>query len=183
MPTRIIRNISTGKSTTRLKVTASNKVVLSQSAQYSQLLYKASHRAAQYHLNAHVKFNSSTHDGVQLVAYLAKNNKEIIHTTNCTFNIYAVDLANWNETLLVTKTGVVQSDGKFTATALDSELSGFDNDGEKTILIEVELFRFNKSFKMRKYANHIGIWDSHFRLKQRVEFMDLEKLDSGDSVI
>jgi hypothetical protein len=87
-------------------------------------------------------------------------------------------VTDWSETFLVSKTGVIQPDGKFTATVTQAELTtAFELDGEKTFLVETEVFRFNKSYKSRKYVNHLGIYDSFIRLRSKVNFLEVTKKD------
>jgi hypothetical protein len=97
---------------------------------------------------------------------------------SCTFRIYSVDVDNtWAETLLVTTTGSNVGDNKFSASTPESSLAPTALTGELTYKMEVELTRLGKTYTDVFYFNHIGIYDTTVRLRKRIDFLAITKLD------
>jgi hypothetical protein len=94
------------------------------------------------------------------------------------FKVYYVDAdQNWSQTLVYTGSGTLQS-GRWVLPATQANLGlSTELDGERTLMIEAILTRLGKEYKSSVYVNHLGIFDSLFRLKEEVEFLAVTKKD------
>lgn len=123
-----------------------------------------------------VKFDAENFDGIQLIGFLNKNS-EIISSANCTFTINTVSIDDlWTETIVTTVPGV-NVDNRFIVAVPSSSFGFLDLDGEVTLSVEMSIERMGITYKKKIYVNHMGIYDSIFRLKQDVEFLDITKVD------
>lgn len=139
---------------------------------YSQLIGRVTKPT--YTPSLHVKFNADDIDGIQLSAGLQRNNFDFISIASATFNIYSVSLDGWVKTFLVTKSGA-SNGSEFIADATGIEIPELG--GDTTLYVECSMTRLNKTYKIAKYFNHLGIYDSFFRLKKEVQFIRLTKED------
>lgn len=115
---------------------------------------------------------------IRFVAYLYNPTRDAIdNAATCTFKVYLVTNPGWNETLLTTFSGIYQPNFYFFADVLDTSLVPAILDGEATLRIEVAITRLGITYRDRIYVNHLGIYDSFIRLKKKVEFLDITKLD------
>lgn len=178
MATRRIKSTINNKYVQPLKL-SSRDIVVSPNADYNSILYRTPHRAtsdADISVKLWGKFNTISFDGIQLIAYLHKN-ETITGSGSCIFNISRVDPSSWQESAIFSTSGVY-GDGKFTASATQADLgSTAELDGDITLAIDVIITRRNKRFKSKIYLNHLGVYESVFKLRQDVEFLDLTKLD------
>ena len=183
MSTRRIRATINSSYVQPLKLATGRKLVLTPSAHYNSVLFTKKHKSGTLtdsitKAKLWAKFDGTNFDGVHLVAYLSKDDVSPIASGSCTFRVYYVtDTSTWTDTLIHTVAGTLTS-GKWTAAPTQVDL-GVSNelDGERTLRIEAELTRLGKTYKTSVYVNHLGIFDSLFRLKQEVEFLDITKQD------
>ena len=125
-------------------------------------------------INLWAKFNAETFDGINVLGYLEEL---LIPLTGgeATFTLYSVSNDSlWNENFIAQKTILIPSK-RFTTNF--SEIETGQLDGESTLAITLQIKMQNKVFNKKIYLNHLGIFDSLFRLKQEVEFLDLTKKD------
>lgn len=163
-----------------LKLGAPNSLVANHALdEDQQIIFSLARKPPTYSAQVWAKFDSVDFDGIHLMGYIVKNDKDVIHAANCTFKVYNVDLSNtWAETLLYTTAGTQQANGSFIADITQANLGvATEIDGERTLAIEIELYRFRKRYKKKVYVNHLGVYDSIVRLRQDVEFLDITKLD------
>lgn len=129
-------------------------------------------------LKVAAEFDTSDFDGMRIAAYLYDTlNAGIDAAGSVVFNIYVVSGPQWVETLVTTVNGTVQPNNYFFADVPASSLGSIDLDGDPTIMIEAVVTRLSTVYRDRIYVNQLGIYDSFFRLKQEVEFLDITKLD------
>lgn len=124
------------------------------------------------------EFNKQTYDGIYLTAYLFGQQQGTIDSANtCTFDVYSVNGSGWTETLINTVSGTVGPNSYFSASLPAASLFGVDLDGEDTVMIQATIVRLGNVYRDRIYLNHAGIVDSLNRVKQRVDFLSITKLD------
>jgi hypothetical protein len=177
MAYRRIRVTTNSEDSQSLKTGTSNTVVKIKD-ECVQLLYRLGRKPPVYKAHVWARLDPNDWAGIHVLGGILKNDKEIIHGANCTFKVYSLNPAvNWAETLITTKVGTQQSNGNFTADFTDVELAPLELDGDPTIAVEIEVQRFKKVYKIKRYVNHLGIYDSLFRLKQEVDFLSITKKD------
>jgi hypothetical protein len=127
------------------------------------------------------QLDTNTLDKIRLVAYLYNpTNGSIDSAASTTFNIYLVQditTPKWDDLLITTQSGILQSNGYFFKDVLISSLTGTSLDGDTTLMIEAAAIRNGITFRDRIYVNHLGVYDSILRLRSDVEFLDLTKVD------
>jgi hypothetical protein len=124
------------------------------------------------------EFDYNSFDDIRFTAYLYNQaNGSVDSAATCTFNVYTVVTPNWQDQFITAIPGTLQSNSYFFTTASLSSLTPADLDGSSTLMIEAVLTRLSDTYRDRIYINHLGIYDSLFRLKQEVEFLDATKLD------
>lgn len=132
-------------------------------------------------LKTWAQLDTNTLDKIRLVGYLYNNaNGTIDNAASCQFKIYNVkDITTpkWDDQLLTTVNGVLQSNNYYFTDVLISSLIGTNLDGDTTLMIETTMVRSGTTFRDRVYVNHLGVYDSIVRLRADVEFLDLTKLD------
>jgi len=179
MATRRIRATVNNKYVQPLKMRMDRKLVVSANNDYTSILFTKKHKG--FDLRSLVtkvwaKFNTDTFDGIQLVANLYKQNDVLTSSASCVFKIYNISTdQNWTQTLIYTTNGTYN--GNWIATVTQANLGSVDLDGEPTLKIEAVITSQGKEFKSSVYVNHLGIYDSLFRLKQEVEFLSITKKD------
>jgi hypothetical protein len=164
-----------------LKLGMGRKLVLTPSASYNSILFTQEHRGHSPTLNnikVWAKFNTSTFDGIQMIAWLEDKDKEIITTASCEFKVYYIDTTNnWDETLIFIGSGTA-SGLRWISSPSQSDLgSSNELDGERTIMIQATMLRWGRTYKNKIYINHLGVYDSIVRLKNDIEFLDISKQD------
>lgn len=176
MPCCRLKTIGRSKDLQVLKLGAPNTFINHANTEELQLLYSQNHKAAEYTVIFDAQFNDSTGDGIRLNAHILKNAWQIIRGNTCIFKIFKVDLNTWAETLVYTVSGTGQSNGMFTATATEANLST-SIEGEFTFAVEVTLKRLNRTLKQKFYINNLGIFDSVVRLRNKIKFLEITKKD------
>jgi hypothetical protein len=157
------------------------KMIITPSASYNSILFTQKHRAYNASLDevkVWAKFNTSSFDGIQLIAWMENKDKNVISSASCEFKVYYIDTTNnWNQTLIFTGSGTAS--GTRWVASPDQAALGPNNalDGERTLMIEANLTRWGDTYKNTVYVNHLGIYDSFIRLKNDVEFLDITKKD------
>lgn len=152
--------------------------VMTCSSSYSSLLKKTFHLGEKSHmeLKLHAYFDDINFDGFKLSAWLDNNGKNRSFFI-ANFSIYSVDTSNWNETFILNKPAVISSDNSFKAHVTQSDLGSYETTGSEVYLIKVSGSRLRDKVGAKAYFNHLGIYDSLFRLKQDVDFLDITKKD------
>jgi hypothetical protein len=180
MASRKVMMLTNNKYTQPLKASFNNKKIIAPNAAYNSIATKVSFEKPtnkDFKVKAWMRFNSDTFDGVQMIGSLVrgKNAKSI---ATCNFKIYSVDVSNtWAETLLVSVAGTDVGGNRFSANTPESTLAPTTLTGELTYKLEVEITRLGKIYSDVFYFNHIGIYDTAVRLRKRIDFLAITKLD------
>jgi hypothetical protein len=162
-----------------LKLCIGRKIVIAPSSNYNSILFTKKHRscsnlASLVNLNA--KFDSQNFNGIFTLASLEKSGN-FLTLGNTSFKLYLIDTTeNWNETLIAEKPATI-TNNLAKCHFSQTDLGIIDADGEFTFAVEVEIIRLGKIYKKRSYFNHLGVYESVFKLKQEVEFLDITKVD------
>ena len=183
MATRRIRATINNTYVQPLKLATGRKLVLTPSAHYNSVLFTKKHKSGTLtsvltKVKLWAKFDGINFDGIHLVAYLSKDDIAPITSGSCIFRVYYVtDTSTWTDTLIHTVSGTLIN-GKWVAAPTQIDLGAANElDGERTLRIEAEIVRLGKVYRASVYVNHLGMFDSLFRLKQEVEFLDITKQD------
>lgn len=154
------------------------KQVMSCVSSYASLLKKTFHLGVKSHmeLKIHAFFDSDNFDGFRVKAWLDSNSKSLSFYMSA-FDIYSVNINNWSETFITSKAATYSSDNTFIAHVTQSDIGSFETTGSEVYLIKVMGTRLRDKLGARAYFNHLGIYDSLFRLKQDVDFLDITKKD------
>ena len=124
------------------------------------------------------EFDTDDFNSVRFVGYLYNPvGGTVDNAASCTFNIYKVVPAGWQETLLATVPGTVQFNHYYFADVDLADLIPAELDGDSTLMIEGVVIRSGETFRDRIYVNHIGVYDSIDRLRKDVDWLDISKVD------
>lgn len=127
------------------------------------------------------QLDTSTLDKIRMIGYLYNvNNGTIDNASAITFKIYKVtDITTpkWEDQLLTTETGILQTNSYFFKDISISSLAGTNLDGDTTLMIEGTATRLGVTYRDRIYVNHLGVYDSVVRLRNDIDFLDATKLD------
>ena len=127
------------------------------------------------------QFDTSTLDDIRIIGYLYNPTTGAIdNSSGVTFNIYKVEditTPKWNDNLLITLSGVLQTNNYYFVDVNLSALLGTNLDGDTTLMIEAVGTRLMQTYRDRIYINHLGVYNSVVQLRNEVEFLDLTKLD------
>lgn len=124
------------------------------------------------------EFDQNNMDRIRIIGYLYNPvTGSVENTATCTFRIYKVSTPNWDDVLLTSVSGTQIPNTYFYKEVLLTSLPTVNFDGGDTIMIEGVATRLTNTYRDRIYINHLGIYDSFYRLKQDVDFLDITKLD------
>jgi hypothetical protein len=122
-----------------------------------------------------------TLDKIRIAGYLYNTTHGSIDSAaTIVFKIYRVTdsvTPKWDDQLITTLNGVVQLNNYFFQEINISALTGASLDGETTLMIEAVATRLGVVYRDRLYVNHLGIFDSFVRLKNKVNLLDILKKD------
>ena len=125
-----------------------------------------------------VEFDKLTLNNIRFTAYLYEpRTGSIASAATCNFTVYKVENPSWSESLITSFPGSPLPNSYFFANPSLPVFSTIDFDGGDTIIVEVVLVRLGITYRDRVYINHLGVYDSIFRLKQDIEFLDISKQD------
>jgi len=181
MATRRIRATINNKYAQPLKLKTGRRLVITPNVNYNSILFTKKHKAIDDRcLKAKVwaKFDGQNFDGIHMVAALYGDNETLLTSASCVFNVYYVNAdQNWGKTLVYTGNATLHG-GLWVLPATQANLGlSTELDGERTLMIEATITRLGKEYKSSVYVNHLGIYDSFFRLKNEVEFLFVTKKD------
>lgn len=128
-----------------------------------------------YALNIHAKFNSDLIEGFRIQAGLFRDGS-LVSSYIESFDLYITDGDDYDKTFIASFTPV-QVGQYWEFNVSQSLLDPLEATGAETFYIECKAQRKRKSYKACAYFNHIGVFDSIFRLKNKVTFLDLTKAD------
>lgn len=128
-----------------------------------------------FELKIQAKFNSLDIEGLNIEAGLYKNGTFYSSLISA---IVLKRVADDNfTTTLVGSFAPTLNGVKWELNLDQSDLGLNELTGAETYLIEVEATRGRKKIKSFVYFNHLGVFDSIFRLRNQVTFLDLTKVD------
>lgn len=129
-------------------------------------------------IKASARFNDTTFNHIQLIAYLYDpKNASIASSVSPSFKLYKVQSPTWTETLIATESAILLASNYWYNNLDLTTIPTFNFDGGDTLMVEATLIRSGVVYRDRIYVNHLGIYDSFVRLKQEVDFLDITKLD------
>lgn len=117
-------------------------------------------------------------NSIRFTSYLYNTvNGLIDNAATCVFNFYKVVSPNWSDQLVHTASGTALPNSYFFLDVPLTTFSTINFDGGETLMIEAIITRLSSTYRDRVYINHLGIYDSFLRLKSKVTFLELTKLD------
>lgn len=132
-------------------------------------------------LKVAAQLDTTTLDKIRLIGYLYNPiHGSIDSAASVQFKVYKVadvTTPKWDESLLTTINGVLQSNNYYFTDIAISTLTGTNLDGDTTLMIETVATRLGITYRDRIYVNHLGVYDSVVRLKQDIDFLSLTKVD------
>lgn len=145
---------------------------------YNIALERTWHRQSRddFSLQGHVKFNADDMNGVQIVCYLAKGD-DLRSFSATEFKVFRVDESSWAETLVTTVTPTHDSPIKASAVINQSTFGVNELSGMETYSVQIRAVRKRRSLYLKLWFNHLGSFDSIWRLKRAVEQHEILKLD------
>lgn len=127
------------------------------------------------------QLDTITMDKIRIIGYLYNSrNGTIDNAGSVVFKVYKVaDITTpkWDDQLLTTISGTLQSNSYYFTDILISSLTGTNLDGDTTLMVEGTATRLGVTYRDRIYVNHLGVYDSIVRLKNDVEYLDISKVD------
>lgn len=129
-----------------------------------------------YELKIHAKFNASTINGLQILAFVEKGGVATASLVE-EVNVYSINSSSWSESLVYSGAPSEVSPYLFSLSVTQANLGANELSGKEVYAIEVFAVRRRRKFYKKIYFNHLGIFDSLFRLKQESDFIKLTKVD------
>jgi hypothetical protein len=181
MATRRIKSTLNNHYVQPLKFCTKTPLIITPSSSYNSILLTKKHKScilstANKEMILWAKFKTLDFDGINLIAFINKENKKKT-IGSCNFKLFSVSTDdNWDEVLIHEE--LVTNPGKSAKLHIPQAILGsFELDGEFTVSVEAEIKIRDKTYKKKIYVNHLGVYDSIFRLQQDVEFLDITKVD------
>ena len=130
----------------------------------------------QFEVNAHAKFNTDEMEGVQIVARL-EDRGDVRSSANVVFNLYRVAEGSWSETFIDDFAATESPHGVWSVELDQSDLGANELSGREVYAVEVSMTRKRRTYKKKFWFNHLGVFDSVWRLKREAERLEILKLD------
>jgi hypothetical protein len=124
----------------------------------------------------HVRWNVSALEGLQIVAGLKRNGDDTSAKV-LSAGLYKIDQSTWQKTLVLSPT-MIASGLQWTVAITQSQLSANELSGAETYFVTVEIMRRRRKFFVSAYFNHLGCFDSIYRLQQAANHMHVMKGDT-----
>lgn len=152
-----------------------SRFVSTKSGQITSRLNRVYFTKEQISLKIFAKFNSGLLNGINILGFLSGKGGEFDSIID-SFNVYRIDDSSWAETF-VASVAATKSGMKNVGYCSQGALGLNELSGAETYAIEAVARRRNKFFKAKVYINHLGCFDSIFRMKQEISFLNLSKAD------
>lgn len=124
------------------------------------------------------EFDADSFSKIRIAGYLYNETTNSVDSlSSITFRLHTVEAPGWTDTFQVEVAGTELLNSYYFAEVDLTDLPAIDYDGAATLMIEATATRLSVTYRNRIYVNHLGIYDSHTRLKKFVDFLDLTKLD------
>lgn len=162
-----------------LKVDYANRFINNHSKEWQFLFNPNSFlTSASRVLKIAAEFDTSDFTSIRMAAYLYNTVSGAVDSaTSCTFNVYKVETPSWSDTLLYSQSASEIYNGYWYLDVQNSLITPSNLDGDTTLMIEAFITRNTEMFRDRIYVNHLGVYDSIFRLRNDVDFLDIIKQD------
>jgi hypothetical protein len=161
-----------------VKIGQKIRQVLTLCGQGNVVLERTWHKQSrpQFEINAHVKFNTDLMKGIQVVAQL-EDRGDVRASANPLFKLYRVAENSWAETFIDDFVPVEFSHGVWSRGIDQSDIDPNELSGREVYVVEVYLSRKRRTYKKKFWVNHLGAFDSIWRLKRAAEQHEILKLD------
>lgn len=124
------------------------------------------------------EFDVEDLESIRFVSYLYNSvTGAVDNASTCSFVVSKVIQPGWEETILYSFPGTIQPNNYFFADIATSLLDEDILDGQGTLVIDTVITRLSSTYRERVYINHLGIYDSFLRLKNKVNFLEITKKD------
>lgn len=162
-----------------LKMDSTKRFIVSNSEDWQFLFpYDASFTTSSQIIKIAGEFDITDFNSIRFTSYLYNTvNGLIDNASTCIFNFYKVTSPNWTDQLVHTASGALLPNSYFFIDVPLTTFSTINFDGGETLMIEATITRLSTTYRDRVYINHLGIYDSFLRLKSKVTFLELTKLD------
>lgn len=130
----------------------------------------------QFEITAHAKFNTDLMKGFQVVAKL-EDRGDVKASASPLFKLYRVAENSWVETLIDEFIPVEISHGVWSRGIDQIDIDPNELSGREVYAVEVFLSRKRRTYKHKFWFNHLGSYDSIWRLKRESEQHEILKLD------
>lgn len=124
----------------------------------------------------HARFNANTMNGLQLLAYLSKDNHPL-QSVIAGGDLYRVNLDDWSTTLIMPLTFSTAANGQHTALVTQAQLGANELTGMECYMVEARLLRVRRHYGARVWLNHLGCFDSINELRRTNERLEILKVD------
>lgn len=161
-----------------VKIGQKIRQVLTLCGQGNIVLERTWHKQSKQHfeINAHAKFNTDQMEGVQIVARL-EDRGELRSSASAMFNLYRVAEGSWSETFIDDFAPTESPHGVWSVEIDQSQLGANELSGREVYAVEVSMTRKRRTYKKKFWFNHLGSYDSLWRLKREGERLEILKLD------
>lgn len=173
---RRIRHLSS--SSGLIKVGQKIRQILSLCGQGVIVLERTWHKQSRpiYEINAHVVFNTDSMNGLRVIMQL-EDRGDLRASANAYFRLNSVSESSWSETLIDEFVPTEFSPGFFSIEIPQSQLGGNELSGLEVYSVEMFAWRKRTVFTKKLWFNHLGVFDSIWRLRRQSEASEILKLD------
>lgn len=124
------------------------------------------------------EFDADSFSKIRIAGYLYNETTNSVDAlSSIIFRLHTVTAPGWDDVFEFEVAGSEQLNSYYFAEVDITDLPLKDYDGSSTLMIEATATRLSSTYRNRIYVNHLGIFDSHTRLKKFVDFLDITKLD------
>lgn len=165
-----------------LKIDHNSRYIVNHSPEWQPIFnFNSSLNNSTQILKLAAQLDTNTLDKIRVIGYLYNPVQgSIDNAATVTFRIFKViDITTpkWNDELVITLVGDLQSNNYFFKDIAISAITGASLDGDTTLMIEGIATRLGVTYRDRIYVNHLGVYESIVKLKKDIEFLDITKQD------
>lgn len=123
----------------------------------------------------HAKFNADAMNGIQIRAGLI-NGVRLLSSSPISCRVLRVADSSWVETFVANVT--LSSVGLYLEGSINQAALGANElSGRETYSIEVSIGRRNRKFRKKVWFNHLGCFDNINLARQKIDLLEIGKLD------
>lgn len=124
------------------------------------------------------KFESQDMTGIDVLGFIRRHDRELANCHSCSFSLYSISKNSaWNESFILTKTGVKNSLNQWTINFTKAEIGLDLCCADVTFKIQASFLRLGKTYRKTIYVNHLGISESVCFAHNKIQFLELTKKD------